>query len=88
MKLSTKIVECSDASGTLADYAAQIGLGPVIVTDHGRPVAALVPIENADLETVSLGNNPEFLGLIERSRSTVRAGSTISNEEMRKKFGS
>jgi prevent-host-death family protein len=83
-----KIVESVDANGSLADYAAQIGLGPVIVTDHGRPVAALVPIENADLETVSLGNNPGFLGLIERSRSSVRDGSTISSEEMRKKFGS
>ena len=27
---------------------------PVIVTEHGRPVAALMPIENPDRETVAL----------------------------------
>lgn len=81
-----KIVESVDANGTLADYAAQIGTGPVIVTNQGRPVAALVPIENSDLETVALSSNSEFLELIERSRSSVRGGKTISSEEMRKKF--
>jgi prevent-host-death family protein len=83
-----KFIESIDASGTLADYAAQIGSEPVIVTNHGRPVAALVPIENADLETVSLSSNPKFMGVIERSRCTVRDGRTISREEMRKKFSS
>jgi prevent-host-death family protein len=81
-----KIVETSDASGTLAEYAAQIAAGPIIVTNQGRPVAALVPIENADLETVTLSTNLEFLELIERSRSSVRNGGTISSAEMRKKF--
>jgi prevent-host-death family protein len=81
-----KIVESVDASGTLADYAAQIGAGPVIVTNHGRPVAALVAIENADLETVTLSSNSHFMGLIERSRLSIRNGGTISSEEMRKKF--
>jgi antitoxin (DNA-binding transcriptional repressor) of toxin-antitoxin stability system len=81
-----KIVESVDASGTLADYAAQIGAGPVIVTNQGRPVAALVAIENADLETVTLSSNPQFVELIERSRSSVISSGTISAEDMRKKF--
>ncbi len=82
-----KIVESVDASGTLADYAAQIGAGPVIVTSQGRPVAALVAIENADLETVTLSTNAQFIELIERSRTSMRNGGTISSEDMRKKFG-
>ena len=81
-----KIVETVDASGSLADYAAQIGAGPVIVTNHGQPVAALVPIENADFETVTVGTSPGFLDLIERSRSSVRNAGAISSGEMRKKF--
>ena len=67
-----KVVEKQEATGTLADYASEIQSGPVVVTDHGRPVAALVPIENADLETVSLSTNRRFLDLIERSRSSFR----------------
>lgn len=68
-----KIVEKKEATAALAAYADQIGSGPVIVTDQGKPVAALVSIENADVETVSLSTNPQFIELIERSRARVRA---------------
>ncbi len=81
-----KVIEKADATATLAEYAAEIGSGPVIVTSQGRPVAALVPIENADLETVSLSTNPQFLDLIERCRASVRAEGGISSEEMRRRF--
>ena len=67
-----RVVEIVDATDTLADYTAQIESGPLIVTNHGRPVAALVPIENADLETAALSTNPQFLELIERSRACVQ----------------
>ena len=62
-------------------------LEPVIVTSKGRPIAALVSIENADLETVSLSINPQFLELIERSRARQRAEGGISSEEMRRRLG-
>jgi len=81
-----KIIEKSDATGTLAEYAAEIESGPVIVTSHGQPVAALVAIENADLETVALSTNRQFIELIERSRARARAEGGISSEEMRRRF--
>ena len=81
-----KTVEKQDATRTLAEYTADIQDAPVVVTDHGRPVAALVPIENADLETVALSTNRQFLDLIERSRSRVQAEGGVSSEEMRKRF--
>jgi antitoxin (DNA-binding transcriptional repressor) of toxin-antitoxin stability system len=81
-----KTVEKQDATRSLADYTADIQGGPVVVTDHGRPVAALVQIENADLETVALSTNRTFLHLIERSRSRVQAEGGLSSDEMRKRF--
>jgi len=57
-----------------------------VITDHGQPVAALVAIETADLETVSLSTNPQFLNLIERSRSRVSDEGGASSEEMRSRF--
>lgn len=81
-----KIIEQSDATGTLAEYAGDINSGPFIVTSHGQPVAALVAIENADMETVALSTNRQFLELIERSRARVRAEGGISSEEMRRRF--
>lgn len=52
----------------------------------GVMLAALVPMDNADYETVSLSTNPEFIALLERSRARGRKEGGISAEEMRKMF--
>lgn len=80
------VIERTDATGSLADYAAALDKGAVIVTDQGQPIAALVPIDHADLETAALSTNRRFLELIERSRARTRAEGGISAEEMRRKF--
>jgi len=59
---------------------------PVIITCEGKPVAALVSISNADIENVSLGGNPKFLALIERSRARRKAEGGISTDEMRRRL--
>ena len=82
-----KVIERTAATASLADYAADIGNDPLVVTSDGQPVAALVPIQNADMETVALSTNREFLDLIERSRARVRAEGGISSAEMRRRFG-
>jgi antitoxin (DNA-binding transcriptional repressor) of toxin-antitoxin stability system len=81
-----KVIEREKATEPLAAYAAEVGNGPVVVTDQGKPVAVLVPIENADLETVALSTNRQFMKLIERSRARVRAKGGISSAEMRRRF--
>ena len=82
-----KVIERTAATASLADYAADIGDDPLVVTSDGQPVAALVPIQNADMETVALSTSREFLELIERSRARVRAEGGISSAEMRRRFG-
>ena len=81
-----KIVEKHDATRTLADYAEEIESGLVVVTEDGQPVAALVPIENADLETVALGASQQFQELIQRSRVRVQQEGGVSGEDMRKRL--
>lgn len=49
-------------------------------------MAALVSITNADIETVSLSSNPEFIALIERSRAKQKAEGGISTKEMRRRL--
>jgi antitoxin (DNA-binding transcriptional repressor) of toxin-antitoxin stability system len=56
------------------------------LTVDGDPIAALVAVEKADLETLSLSTNPQFLALIERSRARQRAEGGISSEEMRRRL--
>lgn len=82
-----RIIERTEATASLAEYMTGVKKEPVIVTRKGKPIAALVSIENADLETVSLSINRKFLELIERSRARQRAEGGISSEEMRQRLG-
>lgn len=82
-----KKLEITQATAPLAEYARDVSREPVIVTMGGKPIAALVPIENADWETVTLSIHPEFLALIERSRGHQNAHGGISSEEMRRRLG-
>ncbi len=81
-----KVIEKSDATRTLAEYADEIDAGPVVLTNHGDPVTVLISIGNADLETVSLSTNQQFLDIIERSRIRVSAEGAVSSQEMRRRF--
>ncbi|MCC6443306.1 MAG: hypothetical protein IT210_07595 [Armatimonadetes bacterium] len=78
-----KTIEIKEAAGPLAGYAQGLEEEPLILMLDGKPVAALVAIENADTESVSLSSNPQFLALIERSRSRRKEQGGISSSEMR-----
>jgi prevent-host-death family protein len=80
-----KTIEIGQASGTLADYVNRALTEPLVVTDDGTPTAVILPLANADLETVSLGTNPQFIALIERARERSRREGGISAAEMRRR---
>jgi len=77
-----KLIEQQDATRPLSEYAAEIQTGTVIVMNHGKPVAALVALDDSDLETVALSTNPQFMKLIERSRAALRTTGGISAAEL------
>ncbi len=82
-----KILDIAEATAPLAEYTRDVATDPVVVTVGGKPVAALVAVENADLETVSLGSDPKFLAIIERSRLNHRAEGGISSKAIRGRLG-
>ena len=82
-----KTVELSKATASLKAYARDVSKEPMIVTIEGKPVAALVAIDNADLETVTLSTHPQFLALIERSRARQKSEGGISSKELRRRLG-
>ena len=59
----------------------------VVVYKSGKPVAAVVPIPNADDETVALSTSRKFLKIIERSRTRVKAEGAIPAGELRRRLG-
>jgi hypothetical protein len=54
---------------------------------RGKPIAALVSVENADLETITPSTHPQFITLVERSRARQKAEGGISSKEMRRRLG-
>lgn len=82
-----KRLEMAQATAPLADYAKNVNKEPVVLTVDGKPVAALVSVENADWETITLSTHPQFIALIERSRTRQRIEGGISSNEMRQRLG-
>ena len=66
----------NNASGVVASVA-ETGR-PAIVTKHGRPVAAVVPIDQEELEDFVLANAPEFVAGRHQADADLAAGRTRS----------
>jgi prevent-host-death family protein len=80
-------IEFKKASGPLSEYAEKARKGPIIVVKGGKPFAAVIPIRNADEETLTLSTNRKFLKIIDRSRARVKKEGGISAGELRRRLG-
>lgn len=75
-------IEPINPGRSLAEYAEQIDDRPLIVTVDGKPIAVLIPIGNADMETASLSLNPRFVEMLEESRRRLKTEGGISLEQL------
>lgn len=82
-----KSIELSDATSPLASYVAQASETPILITVDGEPKVAMMPVANADEETVGLSTNPRFLAMLEESRKSYRDRGGIPLEEIRRRYG-
>ena len=82
-----KVIDLAKAAVFLANYATDPNQQPVILTVKGKPVAVVLPAEGGDVESISVGLNPQFNALMERSRRRMETEGTISDEEMRRRRG-
>ena len=80
-----KTIDIEEALSPLADYVRRAGNEPLVVTVDGAPTAVILALDNADLETVALSTDPDFLALISRSRSRIDAEGGLSAVEMRRR---
>ncbi len=85
--MTIRTLDIAKATGPLSEYAHAAGEGPIVVTEAGRPVAVVVAVEDADLETVSLSENPDFIAMIERSRARYHAEGGLTADEVRRRLG-
>jgi antitoxin (DNA-binding transcriptional repressor) of toxin-antitoxin stability system len=82
-----KNIELTQANDSLGQSVRDLAGEPLVVTEAGIPIAVLVPIDELDLESLSLGSNPKFLAIIEEARAQCRQGLGLSNEDVRRELG-
>jgi hypothetical protein len=82
-----KTIELSQATNSLEQYARELEQDPLVLTEGGHAIAALLPIDDADLESLTLSLSPRFQALIERARAEYRNGASFSEEEARRELG-
>jgi prevent-host-death family protein len=79
-------VEMTDAAASLSTYARKARKEPVVLTRRGKPVAALMPLDEEAWEDLLVSSHPTFRRIIRRSRARCRPGQGISTEEMRRRL--
>jgi prevent-host-death family protein len=82
-----KTIEINDASSPLAQYVPGARKEPLVVVKNGKPVVAIFSVDGMDQESLSLSTNPEFLGMLERSRERYRVEGGLSTDEVRRRLG-
>jgi len=80
-----KTMEMPKELRPLLSFAEASEQDTVVFTEKRRPVAALVSLRKVDRECLALSTSPEFWRIIETSRKQVRAGQTITLEDLETK---
>ena len=82
-----KKIDITQATNSLGQYAHELEQEPLVLTECGHAIAALLPIDDAGLESLTLSLNPKFQSLIDRARAEYRNGSSLSAEDVRRELG-
>ncbi|HEX8521374.1 MAG TPA: hypothetical protein VF669_03895 [Tepidisphaeraceae bacterium] len=81
-----KKIDINAALAPLADFARDAAKEPVLVTRRGKLIAAVIPLQHDDLESLSLSTNPRFVELLATSRARLKKEGGIPLVEMYKRL--
>jgi antitoxin (DNA-binding transcriptional repressor) of toxin-antitoxin stability system len=59
----------------------------VILTQNGQTVAAVVPGNEQDVESLALSVNPQFQSILERSQKRLETEGGVTSAEVRARLG-
>jgi hypothetical protein len=82
-----KIVELTLANDSLGRSVRPLAGEPLVVIEDGVPIAALMPIDELDLESLALGSNPRLMAILEEARTQCQQGQGLSTEAVRRELG-
>jgi hypothetical protein len=80
-------LDINEPAPPLGELARSLGDEALVLTDGGRPLAVLLPVEGADMETIALSLSARFQAILERSARRQHEEGGIPAEEMRTRVG-
>jgi hypothetical protein len=60
---------------------------PLILTQNGQTLAAIVPVDEKVVESLLLSVNPQFQAILERSEKRLETEGGVSSADARKRLG-
>jgi len=81
-----KTIELSEISA-LAPHVQPGSHEPVIVTQNGQTLAAILPADEQGVESLLLSINPQFQAVLERSQRRLESEGGLSSAEVRGRLG-
>ncbi|HLQ43248.1 MAG TPA: type II toxin-antitoxin system Phd/YefM family antitoxin [Planctomycetaceae bacterium] len=66
----------------LEEYLAASGGSPVVITKNGKPIGALLPVQDKDdLERLLLAHSPKLNAIFDRAHERIRQGEGIPHDQ-------
>jgi hypothetical protein len=81
-----KSLDLSEVSA-LAPHVQSGAHEPLLVTKDGHTIAAVVPADDDDVESLLLSINPQFQAILERSQQRLLSEGGLSSAEVRQRLG-
>ena len=83
-----KVASIAEVKARLSEYVERCNDEAIVVTKHGHPRAALVPLrDDDDLERLLLSRSPKFLRLLARSARSGRLSLGEAERALRSRRG-
>ncbi|NEP14566.1 MAG: hypothetical protein F6K14_31085 [Symploca sp. SIO2C1] len=82
-----KHLDLTHATDSLAAYIKKLEEDQLVVMQHGKPIAVLISVTEDELEDISLSKNPEFLAILEKSRTSLQHKGGVSLEQVKQGLG-
>ena len=82
-----RTADISQAADLLPEYGRRKRGETWVLTRRGRPIAAVVPLDDEDFFSMRLASDPQFIEMIERARARCAANGGRSLAEIRRTHG-
>jgi PHD/YefM family antitoxin component YafN of YafNO toxin-antitoxin module len=82
-----KLLAVQEVRDQLPKLLGTLGREPIAITQAGKVRAALLALDELDLEAYTLARSPKFAEIIGRSRQSARREGLVSLESLEKELG-